>query len=265
VGTETWVVLPTYNEAANLEPLVGELLPVLASCCPGGFRILVVDDNSPDGTGDVADSLAVSVPAVEVLHRPHKSGLGRAYVAGFEHALARGAARIVEMDSDFSHDPVSLPELLRAVDEGADLAVGSRYVHGGAIENWGLGRQIVSRAGCRYARWVLGVDVRDLTGGFKCFDADSLRALDPATVQSQGYAFQVELTFRALRLGLRVVEVPICFRDRRAGASKMSMRIALEAAWLVPLLRVRSRRERRFADEGAPGLLPAAPEGHPNA
>jgi dolichol-phosphate mannosyltransferase len=266
-GGETWVVLPTYNEAANLEPLIRSLLPILAGCCSGGFRILVVDDNSPDGTGDVADALAREQPVVEVLHRPSKDGLGRAYMAGFQHALARGAARIVEMDSDFSHDPAALPALLGAVDRGADLAVGSRYVRGGGIDNWGFGRRVVSRAGCRYARRVLGVKVHDLTGGYKCFDARALRALEPGTVQSQGYAFQVELTYRALRLGLRVVEVPIRFRERRAGKSKMSLRIALEAAWLVPLLRLRARAQRGSLrlEPSRPAIPPTGSAGPPGA
>jgi dolichol-phosphate mannosyltransferase len=233
----TWVVIPTYNEVGNLEPLVRAVLPILEKCCATGVRILVVDDNSPDGTGRLADALADEIEAVEVLHRPGKEGIGRAYVAGFEHALAREAGCVVEMDADFSHEPESLDELIGAVKNGADLALGSRYVVGGAIESWGLVRRVVSRGGCWYARRVLGVGVRDLTGGFKCFDARSLRKLEPRTIRSQGYAFQVELTYRALRQGMRVKEVPICFRERRDGGSKMSVRIALEAAWLVPLLR----------------------------
>jgi dolichol-phosphate mannosyltransferase len=242
----TWLVLPTYNEASNLGPLVRAVVPVMGSCCANGFRILIVDDNSPDGTSRLADALADEIEAVEVLHRPRKEGLGRAYVAGFEYALGRDAARIVEMDADFSHAPTSLPDLIGAVEDGAALALGSRYVDGGGVENWPLSRRVVSRAGCWYARRVLGVAVRDLTGGFKCFDAASLRKLEPQTAGSQGYAFQIELTYRALCGGMRVEEVPICFRERRDGTSKMTARIALEAAWLVPLLRWRMVRGPRL-------------------
>jgi dolichol-phosphate mannosyltransferase len=230
-----YVVLPTYNEAENLEPLVRRVTEALAGV---EHRILVVDDSSPDGTGALADRLAGDLSTVEVMHRPAKSGLGSAYVAGFEQALAAGAAHVFEMDSDFSHDPADLPRLLAAVQNGADLALGSRYAPGGRIENWGPLRRLVSRGGCWYARTVLGVEVRDLTGGLKCFRAEALRALEPRSVRARGYAFQVELTYRALRRGMRVVEVPIVFRERERGESKMSTAIALEAVWQVPLLRL---------------------------
>jgi dolichol-phosphate mannosyltransferase len=246
-----WVVVPTYNEAANLEPLVRAVLATAP-----GVRVLVVDDGSPDGTGEIADRLAAQLPAVEVLHRPAKAGLGRAYVSGFTHALASGAGHVVEMDADLSHDPADLPRLLEHARAGADLVLGSRYVPGGGIRNWSALRRAVSRAGCGYARRVLGVDVRDLTGGYKCFSAEALEAIDYAGVRSQGYAFQVELTFRALRCGLRVVEVPIVFREREHGESKMSARIALEAAMLVPRLRFGRRRVLRAV--AAPVLLTGA-------
>jgi dolichol-phosphate mannosyltransferase len=229
-----WVVLPTYNEAENVEAMVRAVLAALAG---EDARVLVVDDNSPDGTGAIADRLAAGLGAVEVLHRPHKAGLGQAYVAGFAHALAHGAGHVFEMDCDFSHDPAYLPLMLGRARAGADLVLGSRYVPGGGVEDWDLVRRVISRAGCWYARTVLGVGVRDLTGGLKCFGAAALEAVDFASVRSQGYAFQVELTWRALRAGLRVEEVPIVFRERRRGASKMTSRIALEAAWLVPSLR----------------------------
>jgi dolichol-phosphate mannosyltransferase len=236
---EPWLILPTYDEAANLERIVGASLLVLQRAAPDGHRILVVDDGSPDGTGVIADRLAARHPAVEVLHRPRREGLGPAYVAGFERALAGGAGYVLEMDADFSHDPADLERLLHTVRQGADVALGSRYVRGGAVADWGLLRRLVSRAGCLYAAAVLRVPVRDLTGGFKCFRADVLRALDLPTIRAHGYAFQVELTYRALRQGFRVVEVPITFRDRLHGHSKMSPRIAVEAIWLVPRLRRR--------------------------
>jgi dolichol-phosphate mannosyltransferase len=225
-----WVILPTYNEAENLETVVTAVLAAVPDA-----HILVVDDSSPDGTGAIADAL----DGVEVLHRPQKSGLGRAYVAGFAHALGAGAATVVEMDADLSHDPADLPRLLAPLAAGADLVLGSRYVPGGGIQDWDALRRGISRFGCGYARRVLGVPVRDLTGGFKAFRASALEAIDYASVRSQGYAFQVELTHRALQLGMRVDEVPIVFREREHGQSKMSGRIALEAAWLVPALRWR--------------------------
>jgi dolichol-phosphate mannosyltransferase len=248
-----WIVLPTYNEAENLERLVEAVLAAV----PEG-RVLVVDDASPDGTGALADALAERHGAVEVLHRPGKAGLGLAYVNGFAYALAMGAGYVVEMDADFSHDPADLPRLIGAARAGADLALGSRYVAGGGVRDWDLLRRTISRAGCRYARTVLGVGVRDLTGGFKCFRASALEAIEFETARSEGYAFQVELTYRALARGLRVEELPITFREREAGDSKMSARIALEAVWLVPALRVARRRDGlpEAPGSGEPGALP---------
>ena len=231
-----WIVLPTYDEAENLEGIVAAVRTAVPQA-----RILVVDDASPDGTGEIADRLAAADPAVQVLHREAKEGLGRAYVAGFAHALAEGAEYVVEMDADFSHAPSDLPRLLAAAREGADLVLGSRYVPGGGVENWHPLRRLVSRGGCEYARRVLRVPVRDLTGGFKCFRASALERIDYGSVRSQGYAFQVELTYRALRAGLRVAELPIVFRERREGQSKMTWRIAAEAAFMVPRLRADSR------------------------
>lgn len=231
-----WIVLPTYCEAENLEGLVGAVRTAVPEA-----RVLVVDDASPDGTGAIADRLAAGDPAVRVLHRPGKAGLGRAYVAGFTLALAAGAEYVIEMDADFSHAPADVPRLLAAARAGADLALGSRYVPGGGVENWHPLRRLVSRGGCEYARRVLRVPVRDLTGGLKCFRADALRAIDYATVRSQGYAFQVELTYRALSAGLRVVELPIVFRERREGESKMTWRIAAEAAFIIPRLQAERR------------------------
>jgi dolichol-phosphate mannosyltransferase len=242
-----WVILPTYQEAGN----VARMVRAVPAALPGA-RVLVVDDSSPDGTGAIADAIAAERDDVEVLHRPRKSGLGRAYVAGFSHALRAGAGTIVEMDADFSHDPADLDRLVRLTAD-ADVVLGSRYVPGGGIANWGPVRRSVSRLGCEYARRVLGVGVRDLTGGFKAFRASALEAIDYAGVRSQGYAFQVELTYRALRRGLTVVEVPIVFSERTHGTSKMSARIALEAAWLVPALRL---GRRRWADSGEPADVP---------
>jgi dolichol-phosphate mannosyltransferase len=234
-----WLVLPTFNEAENLDVVVAAARRVLAAAAPEGFRVLVVDDSSPDGTGAIADRLAAAHPhEVEVLHRPERQGLGPAYLAGFERALAGGADYVFEMDADLSHDPADLARLLAAVrDDGAGVALGSRYVPGGGVADWGAMRRLVSRGGSWYARRTLGLEVRDLTGGFKCFRAEVLQAIDLATVRSLGYAFQVELTYRAVLRGFRVVEVPITFRDRLRGSSKMSWRIAVEAAWLVPQLR----------------------------
>jgi dolichol-phosphate mannosyltransferase len=238
-----WLVLPTFNERENLERMTAAAREVLAGCSPAGFRILVVDDGSPDGTGAIADQLAARHPEVRVLHRTAREGLGPAYLAGFRHALDDGAGYVFEMDCDFSHDPADLARLLHAVrDEGADLALGSRYVPGGGVSDWGPLRRLISRGGSAYARVVLGAPVRDLTGGFKCFRAEVLEAIDLPTVRSRGYAFQVELTYRALRRGFRVTEVPIVFRDREHGSSKMSWRIAAEAVWLVPALRLRRDR-----------------------
>ena len=236
---EPWLILPTYNEAENIEAIVAAASEVLARAAPEGFRILVVDDGSPDGTGQMADEIALREEWLEVLHRTEKNGIGPAYLAGFRHALDGGAGYVMEMDSDFSHDPADLARLLAAVRDGADLALGSRYVPGGGVTDWGRGRRIISEGGSTYARVVLGLSVRDLTGGFKCFRREVLEKIHFDSVRSQGYAFQVELTYRAVRAGFKVVEVPIVFRERRLGKSKMSWRIAAEAMWLVPLLRFR--------------------------
>ncbi len=230
-----WLILPTYDEAENLEPLVRAALPVLERAAPEGFRILVVDDASPDGTGEIADRLAAEREEIEVLHRPGKEGLGQAYLAGFDRALGAGADLVVEMDSDFSHDPGDLLRLLNAARD-ADLVLGSRYVAGGGVADWSTARRWLSAGGCWYARTVLGLRQRDLTGGFKCFRREVLEGIDLPSVRSQGYAFQVELTYRAVRRGFRVVEVPILFSERKVGTSKMSSRIAAEAALVVPQL-----------------------------
>jgi dolichol-phosphate mannosyltransferase len=234
-----WLILPTYNEAENVQAIVAAAGSVLAGAAPEGFRVLVVDDGSPDGTGRLADELASEHEWVRVLHRTEKNGIGPAYLAGFRHALDHGAAYVMEMDSDFSHDPADLARLLEAVYGGADLALGSRYVPGGGVSDWGLLRRFISEGGSTYARLVLGLRVRDLTGGFKCFRREVLEAIHFDSVRSRGYAFQVELTYRAVQRGFRVVEVPIVFRDRQRGQSKMSWRIAVEAMWLVPRLRFR--------------------------
>jgi len=226
--------VPTYNEAGNLEPLVHAALDNL----PGGGRVLIVDDDSPDGTGELAERLAGSDSRIAVLHRDRKQGIGPAYVDGFRAALAGGAALIAQMDADFSHDPADLPRLLAAAAD-ADLVLGSRYVRGGGVEHWGALRRAISRGGSAYARGVLGVDVRDLTGGFKVFRREVLEAIDLDSIASLGYAFQVETTYRAIGAGFRVVEVPIRFADRRAGESKMSGRIVAEAALRVPGMRLR--------------------------
>jgi dolichol-phosphate mannosyltransferase len=241
-----WVVLPTFNEAENVERMVAAIVEVLEQAAPGGFRVLVVDDDSPDGTGKIADHLAAEHAGVEVLHRTDREGLGPAYIAGFGHALARGAGYVMEIDADGSHDPRDLARLLAAVrDGGADLALGSRYVSGGQITAWSVPRRVTSRGGCWYARKVLRLDVRDLTGGFKCFAAPVLQAIDLQNLRSSGYAFQVELTYRALCAGFRVQEIPITFHDREHGSSKMSWRIAVEAARVIPQLRRDGRPERR--------------------
>ena len=224
-----WVILPTYDEAATLEPVVRGVLAALP-----GSHVLVVDDASPDGTGAIADRLAAEHEGIEVLHRAGKGGLGSAYLAGFAYTLDAGAERVIQMDSDLSHDPADLPRLLAS---DAALAIGSRYVPRGGIDGWGRLRRIVSRAGCAYARRVLGAPVRDLTSGIRCWRAEALAAVAPERLRSQGYAFQVELAHRTLQRGLSVEEIPIVFRGREQGRSKMSARIALEAAWVVPALR----------------------------
>jgi dolichol-phosphate mannosyltransferase len=230
-----WVVIPTYNERENVGPIVHAVRSELDSL-GADHSVLVVDDSSPDGTGEIADRLAAGDPRVQVLHRPSKRGLGPAYIAGFRRALEQGAALIVEMDADFSHDPAYLGPMLEATRD-ADLVLGSRYVEGGGVRNWRLQRRIVSRGGSWYARTVLGLDVSDLTGGFKCFRRQVLEAIDLSRVRSHGYAFQVELTYRAIALGFRVEEIPIVFTERREGQSKMTRGIVLEAAWMVPTLR----------------------------
>jgi dolichol-phosphate mannosyltransferase len=231
-----WVVMPTYNEAPNIERIVRATYAELEQIIPGEHRILIVDDNSPDGTGALADALAGELPTVEVLHREAKNGLGHAYRAGFAHAMAGGAELVVEMDADFSHDPRYLGALLDAAGE-ADIVLGSRYVRGGGVRDWGIVRRMVSRGGGWYARAILRVDVHDLTGGYKCIRRHVLEEIDIATVRADGYVFQIEVTYRALVAGFKVVEVPIVFQDRKVGTSKMSPRIALEAMWLVPRLR----------------------------
>jgi dolichol-phosphate mannosyltransferase len=232
----TWLVIPTYDEAANLEAIVAAVLANL----PERRRLLIVDDSSPDGTGEIADRLAAADDDVEVLHRPVKEGIGPAYVAGFRRALAGGADLIAQMDADFSHDPADLPRLLAAA-ESADVVLGSRYVDGGEVSDWGPLRRAISRGGSSYARAALGIEVRDVTGGFKVFRREVLEAIDLGSISVQGYAFQVETTYRAIGAGFRVVELPITFRDRRVGESKMSGRIVLEAALTVPAMRLRRR------------------------
>jgi len=236
------VCLPTYDERENLEPMVRALSGVLGP----DDRVLVIDDSSPDGTGEIADRLAAELDWVDVLHRPRKDGLGRAYLDGFRRALADGAELVLELDCDFSHDPADVPRLLQAA-EGADLVLGSRYVPGGGTQNWGLLRRAISRWGSLYAQFLLGLHVRDLTGGFKCYRREVLETIDLDAIRSRGYAFQIETTYRAVRAGFRVVEIPIRFTDREVGGSKMSRSIVLEAIWKVPALRLASRRWSRGA------------------
>jgi dolichol-phosphate mannosyltransferase len=232
------VCLPTYNEIENLEPMVRALREVL----PEDGRVLVIDDGSPDGTGELADRLAGELPNVSVLHRSRKEGLGRAYIAGFHRALADGADLVLEMDCDFSHDPRDVPRLIAATEE-ADVAIGSRYVSGGATENWGLIRRLISRAGSFYTRTLL-MPVSDPTSGFKCFRRAVLETIDLDAIHSKGYAFQIENVYRARRAGFRVVEVPITFAERTIGHSKMSRSIVLEAVFKVPALRLAAARGR---------------------
>ena len=235
------VCVPTYNERDNVEPLVRALGEVLDTARD---RVLVIDDGSPDGTGELADRLAAELPWVGVLHRTAKEGIGRAYLAGFAQALATDADLVLEMDCDFSHDPADVPRLIAACENGADLVLGSRWVDGGGTENWGLIRRLVSRGGSLYARLVLGVGIRDLTGGFKCFRRRVLETIDLDAIAARGYGFQIEGTYRALRAGFRVVEIPITFVDRRVGESKMSGAIVLEAMRQVPVLRWKALRRR---------------------
>jgi dolichol-phosphate mannosyltransferase len=233
----TIVCLPTYNERENLEPMLHAL-------GDKGVQVLVIDDNSPDGTGELADRLAAQLDYVDVLHRQRKEGLGPAYLAGFRHVLGTGAELVLEMDCDFSHDPADVPRLIATVDEGADLALGSRYVTGGSVGNWGFLRRFVSAGGSWYARVLLGVPVRDLTGGFKCYRRRVLETIDLDAIESKGYAFQIETTYRTLRAGFCVVEIPIHFVDREEGGSKMSKAIVAEAIWKVPALRLAALRGR---------------------
>lgn len=246
MAAHVWLVLPTYNEAENVAAIVRAADAELERASPGDHRILIVDDNSPDGTGAIADDLARELDTVEVLHRPAKNGLGQAYLAGFGHALAGGAEFVIEMDADFSHDPRYLPDLIAAAQD-ADLVLGSRYVPGGGVRNWGLMRRVISRGGGLYARAILGVKVNDLTGGFKCIRRTVLESIDLESVRAEGYVFQIEVTYRAILAGFRIQEVPIIFSDRTVGTSKMSSRIAVEAMLLVPRLRRldRSRLGRR--------------------
>lgn len=226
------VIIPTYNERDNLGPISEAVLKVDAR-----VDILVVDDNSPDGTGQLADELAAREPRIKVLHREKKQGLGRAYLHAFRWALEHGYQYVIEMDADFSHDPRYLPGLIDTAMGGADIALGSRYVEGGGTVNWGISRQLISQGGSLYARTILGVKIRDLTGGFKCFNRRVLESIDLDAVQSSGYAFQIELTYRALKKGFTVKEIPIVFEDRRVGQSKMSRKIFLEAVRMVWKLR----------------------------
>ncbi len=238
---QVWVVIPTYNEAANVDGIIRATVAELDRVAPADYRILVVDDNSPDGTGQIADRLAAAQPQVEVMHRAAKTGLGHAYLAGFARALSGGAELVIEMDADFSHDPRYLGPLLDAAKE-ADLVLGSRYVEGGGVEDWGLLRRLISRGGGLYARKILGVQIHDLTGGFKCIHRRVLETIQLETIRAEGYVFQIEVTYRALRAGFRVKEIPIVFKDRSVGSSKMSARIAAEAMCAVPFLRRRDGR-----------------------
>jgi dolichol-phosphate mannosyltransferase len=247
------VCVPTYNEAENVESLVGALLEVFEREAIAG-NVLVIDDGSPDGTGAIADEISRRDGRVHVLHRERKEGIGKAYQAGFAWALERGFEFVVEMDCDFSHDPSALPQLLEAA-EGADLVLGSRYVGGGEVRDWSLARRLISRGGSGYARTILGLRIRDLTGGFKCFRAEALAQLGFETAEARGYGFQIEMTYRAVRAGLRVVEVPIVFRNRAAGSSKMSAGIALEAARLVLRLRRSGLTEPVAASSEPSGVI----------
>jgi len=254
--TSAWVVLPTFNERENLPIVVARARAALASCEPPvDGTVLIVDDGSPDGTGDLADELARQHPDVRVHHRARKDGLGGAYLAGFAVALAAGADLVIEMDADLSHDPADVPRLIAAAREGADVVLGSRYVPGGGVTGWPLHRRLLSRTGGRYAAAVLRLPLTDLTGGFKCFRAPALRALAHERVSSRGYAFQIELTYEATRRGYVVAEIPIVFRERERGKSKMSLAIAFEAMWRVPLMRLTGPAGR--ADRRASQRLPS--------
>ena len=239
-GAGTWVVLPTYDEADNVGPITAAILAALPEA-----RVLIVDDSSPDGTGAIADGLAAADQRIRVRHRAAKQGLGRAYLDGFGIALEGGASIVVQMDADFSHDPAVLPDLVRpVVVDAADLVIGSRYTRGGGVVDWGLGRRLISRGGSLFARTVLGLGLHDLTGGFKAWRAETLAAVPFDGVHAGGYVFQIEMTFRASRLGARIREIPITFRDRRVGQSKMSRRIVIEALLVVIQLRFEDLRGR---------------------
>ena len=239
-GAGTWVVLPTYDEADNVGPITAAILLALPDT-----HILVVDDDSPDGTGRIADELAARDPRISVRHRAAKQGLGRAYLDGFAIALERGASVVVQMDADFSHDPAVLPALIAPIENGsADLVIGSRYTEGGGVVDWGVGRRVISRGGSLFARTVLGLGLNDLTGGFKAWRGSTLASVPFDGVHAGGYVFQIEMTFRASRLGARIREIPITFRDRRVGQSKMSRRIVVEALVVVVQLRLEDLRGR---------------------
>jgi dolichol-phosphate mannosyltransferase len=245
LGGGAWIVVPTYNEAENLRPIAAAILGQLPAA-----TLLIVDDSSPDGTGALADELAASDARVRVCHRQRKEGLGRAYLEGFAVALGEGASTVAQMDADWSHDPAALPALLAPIERGdADVAIGSRYTRGGRVTDWGLGRRMVSRGGSLFARLVLGLHVNDLTGGFKAWRASTLASIDFGGIHAGGYVFQIEMTYRARLAGARLLEVPITFRDRRVGASKMSRRIIVEA--LVVVLRLRWAELRRGGREAA--------------
>jgi len=229
---QSLIVIPTYNEVDNVRGIARDFLAALP-----GTELLFVDDNSPDGTGAVLDELAAAEPRIHVMHRAGKLGLGTAYVEGFGWGLARGYQYLFEMDADGSHDPKYLRGMLALAEDGADVVVGSRYVPGGGTENWGLGRKVISRGGSLYARTILGVDVRDVTAGFVCWRRGALEAIDLATITSNGYSFQIEMKYRAVKKGLRIVETPITFVDRRVGQSKMSRAIVAEALLKVWALR----------------------------
>jgi dolichol-phosphate mannosyltransferase len=236
MNSRIWIVIPTFNEAENIGPIVRAVTDEMDTIALGEYRVLIVDDNSTDGTGELGNGLSEELDQLEVLHRAAKDGLGRAYIAGFKHALANGAELVIQMDADFSHDPKALGALLAGA-EDADLVLGSRYVQGGAVRNWGIVRKVISRGGSAYARAVLRVNVRDLTGGFKCIRRAVLETIDLTSLRADGYVFQIEVTYRAIQSGFDVREVPIVFVDRAVGASKMSWNIALEAMLLVPSLR----------------------------
>lgn len=233
MSQETLIIIPTYNELENIGPITQAIFENLPET-----DILIVDDNSPDGTGKKADELAAADSRIQVMHREGKQGLGKAYLAGFKWALERPYKFIFEMDADFSHDPKRLPAFLEAAKDGADLVLGSRYVDGGGTVNWGLSRKIISRGGSLYARTILGIPINDVTGGFKCFRREVLEGIGLDEVMSVGYSFQVELNYRAVRRGFKVREIPITFEDRKVGKSKMSRKIFLEAMTMVWKLRL---------------------------